>query len=41
MHDRQKPGIENVRVVSIAGARHDCMENSEVMVDEIVRLVSS
>jgi hypothetical protein len=41
MHDRQKPGFENVRVVSIACARHDCKENPEAMVDEIVRLVSS
>jgi pimeloyl-ACP methyl ester carboxylesterase len=37
----QEAGNENVRVVSIANARHDCMENPEAMVDEIVRLVSS
>ncbi len=36
----REAGNDNVRVVSIAGARHDCMENPEAMVDEIVRLVS-
>jgi len=34
-------GNERVRVVTIPGARHDCMENPEAMVDEIVRLVSA
>jgi alpha-beta hydrolase superfamily lysophospholipase len=36
----REAGNENVRVVSIAGARHDCMENPEAMVNEIVRFVS-
>ncbi len=34
-------GNEKVRVVTIPGAHHDCMENPEAMVDEIVRLVSA
>jgi alpha-beta hydrolase superfamily lysophospholipase len=33
-------GNHHVRVVSITGARHDCMENPEAMVSEIVRFVS-
>jgi alpha-beta hydrolase superfamily lysophospholipase len=37
----REAGNENVRVVSITGAHHDCMENPEAMVDEIVGLVSS
>ena len=34
-------GNGKVRVVTIPGAHHDCMENPEAMVDEIVRLVSA
>lgn len=36
----REAGNEKVRVVSVAGARHDCMENPEAMVDEVVRFVS-
>ena len=34
-------GNKEVRVVRIPGARHDCMENSEAMLDAIERLVSA
>jgi alpha-beta hydrolase superfamily lysophospholipase len=32
-------GNKAVRVVQIPGAKHDCMENSEAMVEEIVRIL--
>jgi alpha-beta hydrolase superfamily lysophospholipase len=34
----RKAGNEAVRVVQIPGAKHDCMENSEAMLEEIVRM---
>ena len=37
----RQAGNNNVRIVSIAGAHHDCMENADAMVDEIVRFVAS
>lgn len=34
----QKAGNRRVRVASISGAKHDCMESSEAMLNEIVRM---
>jgi alpha-beta hydrolase superfamily lysophospholipase len=36
----ENAGNDHVQVVSIKGAHHDCMENPEAMVAEIVRFVS-